>query len=35
MTTEMEASGRIGPEDLQNLQHSIGKLALDLRRKDV
>ena len=35
MTTEMEASGRIGPEDLQNLQHSIGKLALELRRKDV
>ena len=35
LTTEMEAAGHISPVDLQNLQHSIGKLALELRRKDV
>ena len=35
MTTELEASGHISAEDLQNLQHSISKLALELRRKDV
>lgn len=35
LTSEMEASGDISTSDIQKLQHSIGKLSLELKRKDV
>lgn len=35
LTSEMEASGGISTSDIQKLQHSIGKLSLELKRKDV